>query len=166
MKKPNPGDFGLSTIGGFVGFWVGLGQYIIRDGSRYSHAFIVLDNDQILEALPGGSKISSIDKYKNKAVYSKIDLTDEQRQAIVTEARKMQGIPYSFIDYLALAFAHFGINWKRLRNYITNKGHMICSQLVDEVYRRGGVNLFNDNRLPQDVTPGDLANMLIERDWL
>ncbi len=166
MKNPQPGDFGLSTIGGFTGFWVGLGQYISGDGSRYSHAFIVLDDETVMEAMPGGAIITPLSNYKNRSVYSNIELTNEQRVEIVKQARKLEGIPYSFLDYLALALAHFGIKAPRLRKYIENKGHMICSQLVDFAYQKAGVHLFTDGRLSQDVTPGDLANMLIEKDWL
>lgn len=166
MKEPKPGDFGLSTIGGFVGFWVGLGQYIIRDGSRYTHAFIVLDDGFVMEAMPGGAIKSPLSKFHKKAVFSNIELTNEQRLAIVKEAKNLYGTPYSFLDYLALSLAHFGIRAKRLRKFIQSRGHMICSQLVDHCYEKAGVHLFDDDRLPQDVTPGDLANLLIEKDWL
>jgi hypothetical protein len=165
-KQPRPGDFGLTRIGGFVGWWIGMGQLITGDASRYTHAFIVLDDETVIEAMPGGALITPLSEYyPGRAVFSTLDLTDEQRVKIVEEGRALKGIPYSFLDYLALALAHFGFKPKRLRKYITTKGHMICSQLVDEVYRRAGVHMFNDGRLPQDVTPGDLANYLIERDW-
>jgi len=164
-NTPQPGDFGLSRIGGVVGWWIALGQLLTGDASRYTHAFVVLDDNTVIEAMPGGAVITPLAEYKGKAVYSRIDLTPDQRFAIVSEARKLVGVPYSFLDYLALALAHFGIRPKKLREYIKTKGHMICSQLVDEVYRRAGITMFDDDRLPQDVTPGDLANYLIERDW-
>lgn len=162
-KQPEPGDFGLSTIGGFLGFWINLGQAFIRDGSRYTHAFIVLDDNTVMEAMPGGAKITPIEEYKNKAIYSTVPLTANQRATIVSHARMLEGTPYSFLDYLSLGLLHFGIKPKWLRKYIQNKGHMICSQLVDEVYRRSGIHMFDDGRLAQDVTPGDLANWLLER---
>jgi hypothetical protein len=31
---------------------------------------------------------------------------------------------------------------------------------VDDIYRVCGVKLFDDGRLPYDVTPGDLARLL------
>lgn len=166
MKKPKPGDFGLSIIGGSVGYWVGIGQHLIGDGSRYTHAFVVLDDNTVMEAMPKGARIASLNDYMGKAVFSKISLTAAQREAIVAQARKLEKTPYSFLDYLALALANYNVKTPKLRKYIENKGHMICSQLVDYCYQKAGVHLFNDNRLPQDVTPGDLANMLIERDWL
>lgn len=166
MNTPRPGDFGLSKIGGVLGWWIGLGQFITGDASRYTHAFVVLDDQTVIEAMPGGAIITPLEKYKGRAVFCNMDISSKKREVIVKEGRALEGTPYSFMDYLALALAHFGIRPKRLRKYIQNTGHMICSQLVDEVYRRAGVHMFNDGRLPQDVTPGDLANYLIEQEWL
>lgn len=167
IKTPKPGDFGLTTIGGVLGFFVSLGQHLAGDSSKYTHAFIVLDNNTVLAAQPGGARVDLLSDYTNRAIYSDMDLTDDQRHAIVEQAKKLEGIPYSFLDYLAIALARFGIKPKWLIKFISNKGHMICSQLVDEVYRRVGIKLFNDGRLPQEVTPGDLLYVLAkEQDWI
>ena len=165
-KIAKPGDIGLTKIGGILGWFVSLGQHLTGDSSRYTHAYIVLDDSTVLAAQPGGARIDPLENYKNKAVYIQLDLTDDQRRQIVIEARKLVGVPYSFLDYLAIALLHWGFKPRWLRSYIKNKGHMICSQLVDEVYRRVGINLFNDGREPQDVTPGDLLYVLAgEQDW-
>jgi hypothetical protein len=167
MKQIKPGDIGLTTIGGVLGFFVSLGQHLAGDSSKYTHAYIVLDDETVLAAQPGGARIDKLSDYKNKAVYLQRDLTDEQRATIVKEARALEGLPYSFLDYLALALARFGIKPQWLKKYIANTGHMICSQLCDEVYRRAGIHLFNDDRLPQEVTPGDLLYILAgEQDWI
>lgn len=161
---PRPGDIGLTRIGGLTGVLVGLGQFIIRDASRYTHVFIVLDNNQIIEAMPGGAKIEPLDKYAGttkygspKAVYLDVKLTPDQRFAIVVNARQLEGVPYSFLDYVALSLERFGIKWKRLEDYVASTKHMICSQLADEAYRLAGVHLFEDGRPSQKVTPGDLT---------
>lgn len=167
MKEIKPGDIGLTRIGGVLGFFVSLGQHLAGDSSRYTHAYIVLDDETVIAAQPGGARIDNLSDYKNKAVYLQRDLTDEQRMTIVEEARSLEGLPYSFLDYLALALARFGIKPKWLQKYIADTGHMICSQLCDEVYRRAGIHLFNDGRLPQEVTPGDLFYVLAgEQDWI
>jgi uncharacterized protein YycO len=161
---PRPGDIGLTRIGGLTGVLVGLGQFIMRDASRYSHVFVVLDNNEIIEAMPGGAIISPLSKYDGltkygspMAVYLNIELTAEQRARIVKEGRKLKGAPYSFLDYGALALERFGFNWKWLENYVASTKHLICSQLADEAYRRAEVHLFEDGRPPQKVTPGDLT---------
>lgn len=167
MKEIKPGDIGLTRIGGVLGFFVSLGQHLAGDSSRYTHAYIVLDDNTVIAAQPGGARIDPLSDYDNKSVYLQRDLTDEQRATIVYEARSLEGLHYSFLDYLAIALARFGIKPKWLQNFIANKGHMICSQLCDEVYRRAGIHLFNDGRLPQEVTPGDLLYVLAgEQDWI
>lgn len=153
------GDIGFARIGGFTGFWVSFGQWLTGDGCRYTHVFIVLDDDTVIEAMPGGARIASIHgRYPEDGMfyYSRLPLADAQRQVIVQEARKLVGTKYGFSDYLALAFAHVGIRPKWLRKYISGNGRMICSQLVDYVYCKAGIHLFSDGRLSQDVTPGDL----------
>lgn len=167
IKTPQKGDFGLVSIGGVLGFFVSLGQHLAGDSSRFTHTFIVLDNEYVMAAQPGGARKDKLTDYKNKAIYSSIDLTPEQRSAIVEQAKQLEGIPYSFLDYLAIALARFGIKPKWLTKFIANKGHMICSQLVDFCYLQAGVHLFNDGRLPQEVTPGDLLYVLAgEQNWI
>ena len=161
---PRPGDIGLTRIGGLTGVLVGLGQFILRDASRYTHVFVVLDNGEVIEAMPGGAIISPLDKYAGTtkygsplAAYLDIKLTQEQRDAIVREARQLEGIPYSFLDYVALALERVGLHWKWIEDRVTASKHLICSQLADEAYKRAGVHLFEDGRLSQKVTPGDLT---------
>lgn len=161
---PRPGDIGLTRIGGLTGVLIGLGQFIMRDASRYSHVFVVLDDNEVMEAMPGGAIISPLENYAGTtkygsplAVYLDIKLTAEQRVRIVQEARNLEGTPYSFLDYAALALERFGIKWGWLERYVASTKHLICSQLADEAYRRADVHLFEDGRPPQKVTPGDLT---------
>ena len=164
--EPKPGDFGLAQISGVLGFAIKVGQLLNGDTSRYTHAFIVLDRYTVMEAQPGGARVASINLYKNAAVFSGIPLSDEQRERVVAIARSLEFTPYGFWDYLALALTRLRIPSGWLRRRVADSGHMICSQLVDQVYTRAGIKLFTDGRLSQDVTPGDLANLLLERDWI
>lgn len=159
---PQPGDIGLTVIGGFTGFMVTLGQWFNGDLSGFSHAFVVLDDETVMEAEPGGAKITPLSHYSERPVrYSRwFPLTRVERAAIVEQARALEGTPYSFADYLALALVRLGIRPKRLLHYVASSNHMICSQLVDYVYCRAGVHLFSDGRPSQDVTPGDLDRVL------
>jgi hypothetical protein len=72
------------------------------------------------------------------------------------------GIKYSFADYLALALAHLGLRPKWLRNYIAKSNRQICSQLADYELCAVGYHVFDDGRLPQDVTPGALLQEIPE----
>lgn len=158
---PKPGDYGLSIIGGPLGKAIKIAQAITGDWSRYTHAFIVLDDGTIMQAMPSGAEIVPLAPLLEKdVVFSRWDLTDEERAAIVENARALEGTPYGFLDYVALALAHFGIRPERLMKFVRTDSHMICSQLVDYCYRKAGVQLFDDDRLPCDVTPGDLTYTL------
>jgi cell wall-associated NlpC family hydrolase len=166
--QPAPGLFFLTRIGGLTGVLISLGQWVIGDASRYTHAGIVLDDGTVMEAMPSGARIRSLEhglSHEPIAFSWALDLTDEQAARVVAEARALEGVRYGFSAYLHLALARFGIRWPWLIRRLERNGRLYCSQLVDEVYRRAGVHLFTDGRAPFDVTPGDLANLLIERYW-
>jgi hypothetical protein len=183
--QPLPGSFGLSRIGGLLGKLIAAGQAFSGDASRWTHAFVVLDDQWVIEAMPGGARLAPLADRLNHAevVFSDkpvqlelealrqriahLELTDPEaywnwatgtyRVTVVENARRLEGVGYGYLQYLALGLVAVGFQPKWLRKYIASKGRMICSQLVDEVYRRSGIHLFDDDRLPQDVTPGDLA---------
>lgn len=158
---PKPGDIGLSSSTGWIGKFVRFSQSVIGDHSFITHAFIVLHDGYIIEAMPGGATFARLDKYPN-AIYSRFKLTADQRDDICVEAIKLYDTPYSFLDYLALGATHFNICSEPIRRRVQNSGKMICSQLCSEAYRRAGVDLFPDKRLPMDVTPGDLSRLFLE----
>lgn len=165
-----PGDIGFSRIGGFTGILVSLGQWVIGDACRYHHVYIVLDDETVIEAMPRGARIASLHgrhPEDGTFFYSRLPLSDEQRAAIIREARALiarpGGVKYGFSDYLALSLARVGIKPQWLKNYIANNNRMICSQLVDYLYCKAGIKLFKDGRLSQDVTPGDLFYGIAER---
>lgn len=164
MEKRNDfkvGDFGLVKIKGPVGAFVRLGQWFVGDFSPWTHAFVYVGHNQVVEAMPQGALLTPLSDYKDREIlWSHIPLTHNQRRAISFHARKLVGTPYSFFDYFSLFAERIGWDTDTFREYVADSGHMICSQLVDEVYKRAGVHLFNDGRLPQDVTPGDLEIML------
>jgi cell wall-associated NlpC family hydrolase len=154
---PKPGDFGLTRIAGKTGRLVSIGQRVIGSGSYYTHAFVYVGNGEIIEAEPGGARRSTLQEGKHVA-YSAIPLSCSRRSSIVRAAVALIGTPYSFLDYVAIGarrLAHIDA----LERFVEDSHHMICSQLVDEVYRRAGIELF-PNRIPGDVTPGDLAKLI------
>lgn len=159
---PEPGDIGLTSIVGPVGWGIRLGQYLNGSGfGVYEHAFIVLDDGTLLEAEPGGARIAGLDEYAGRHIeYVSPELTAEQRALICQKARAMVGIKYSFLDYAAIAAHRFQLPIPGLRRYIASTGHQICSQLADQAYQDAGVQLFNDGRWPGWVTPADLAALL------
>lgn len=160
--RPYPGDFGLVAISGRIGWLIRIGQWFNGDGyNDYEHAFIVLDDSTLIEAEPGGARIRPLSEYDNTNVtYSDWNLADHQRFDIVACAQALRDTPYSILDYLSLALVRLHIRPKWLLKYVESTKHLICSQLVDVCYLAAGVHLFDDDRPPGDVTPGDLYTVL------
>jgi hypothetical protein len=162
FAAPQVGDYGLTQIGGWLGFLVGVGQVLMGDGARYTHAYVITDPDAgiAVEARPGGAgyvQYRDVWETRRTPAYSHLELSPAQRQAIAEAAGTVVGAGYNWLDYLALALDHWGIHPAWLHAYIARTDRLICSQLVDLVYERAGVHLFSDARNPGDVTPGDLT---------
>ncbi|MFG2289568.1 hypothetical protein ACGFOU_26290 [Streptomyces sp. NPDC048595] len=160
---PQPGDIGLTHISGVTGRLIRFGQWINGDGfADYQHAFLVLPDERLLEAQPGGSRIRPLADYADTDVLYVCPkgLTEQQRAGICAAASRYVGVPYSFLDYLAIATHRLRMPVPGLRRYIASTRHMICSQLVDQCYLDAGVHLFADGRWPGYVTPMALYNVL------
>lgn len=172
-----PGAFFLTTIDGWTGRWVAAAQAFVRGRSTYTHAGLILDHGQMIEALPGGARITRIEKLLDYAADGKPLLicdapvqrylkgkgspgAEQQiRTEIASKARYLEGVPYSFLDYAALAMAEWKLpGWQLVRDRVESSQHLICSALCDRAYSWSGIHLFDDGRLPGDVTPGDLAD--------
>lgn len=178
MNNIRPASFGLSVTRGKVGKFISWGQDIV-DGrqDKYTHAFFVLDGNEVIEAEPGGAVITPLSVYLERnpdtVLFSDKPMTDYMaahdfvypaehehrlRTTMVAFARTLTGIPYSYLDYLAIGLEHFNIDLPFIRNRVRREDRMICSQLVDYIYGQHGIHLFGDSRVPQNVTPGDLEN--------
>lgn len=162
MTEPLPGDFALTKIRGITGRAISAGQYLIGDGAPVQHALIYIGGGWIVQAMPGGAECIPLEDASPVVAWStgKFELTDTERFDIALCARQLVGTPYSFLDFASLALERYHIRPRWVREYVQSTGHLICSQLVDVVYRRAGVELFDDGRIPGDVTPGDLWRLI------
>lgn len=162
--QPQPGDFAVTTVRGQVGFLISLGEWL--NGSRFGHwdhAFVYVGDGQLVEAEPGGARLAGLDEYQSRPVAwstGHIELTGEQRTAVVAAARSFIGVPYSAADYVALALWHFHLRIPWARRVMASRASMICSELCDFAFEAAGVHLFADGRAPGDVTPADLAALI------
>jgi hypothetical protein len=162
---PAPGTIGLSRIDGALGWWISAGQALSGDAANWTHAFIVLDQDTVIQAEPKGARIAPLAPYlaPDAAVFLHgwPRLNRFQVAKLQNEAERLRGTPYSFLDYLSLAALALRIRPQWLKNYVASSGHMICSQLVDHLMCVVGAQLFDDGRPSQDVTPGDICNAYV-----
>lgn len=159
-RTPLPGDIGLTQIKGFVGFLVRLLQYLNGDFAKPTHVYVVLDDGTVFEAQPGGAVITPLSEYEGRwKEYVDLDLTPEQRQRIVSRARTYVGIGYNWTTYFYLAAYRLHIRPQWLKDRVQKDKRMICSQAADKIYSDEGVHLFNDGRMPYDLTPGDFGRL-------
>lgn len=154
--SPQLGAFGVVATGGWQAWCI---RKVTR--SPVNHAFLFLGDDDIVEGDPKGAQISPVTKYPD-AVWSTMPLTDVQREWIAAHGFWHVGTPYSWLDDAAIGLADiFGHKLPPLiRRFLSRKDRLMCSQLVDVSYQEAGVHLFDDDRLPGDVSPGDLYDLI------
>ena len=163
MTEPLMGDFGLVRINGDAGRLIRIGQWLNRNGfDNYEHAFLYLGNGMIIEAEPGGARLNELTYTDVMWSTGHISLTDQQRTRIALVGTGFEHVPYSALDYFALAALRTRMPFtKKLEGYVKTSKHMICSQLVDRAYNLAGVELFKDGRFDGEVTPGALEQRLL-----
>jgi hypothetical protein len=156
---------GLTSISGDAGRAIRLGQALNGNGfTRWEHAFVMLGGNRILEAEPGGARVTML-RYASpwwcEGIYRLLaPLNDPSR--IEVAANELEGTPYSFLDYAALALHRLRVPAPGLRGFIASTGHEICSQLADDFYLRLGAHIYADGRWPGFITPGGLYQRDLE----
>lgn len=163
---PEPGMIGLTVIGGRTEQLIQWGEWLNGEGfHRWTHAFVYLPGNNVLEAEPGGAVIrpmhySPDNIYWCRRIYELLPAhTDAD---LLRTAVQFKGVPYSFADYGALAAHRLHIPAPFLKAYVASSKHLICSQLCDVYYQRRGANVFTDKRWPGYVTPASLYNRDLE----
>jgi hypothetical protein len=153
-----PGDIALYRPHGFVGRVI---CYVTR--SRYCHVRLIVDADgTTVEANPPGAFRG---KVQEGDVVVSVPLTDEQRAKVPALAEALVDTPYGFLDVLVLGLAQFGLRLPFLRKRLGRTDRLFCSQLVDLVWGEVDFEAFDDKRLPQNVSPGDLADLAFASGW-
>ena len=188
MLSPSEAPVGsifLVTSTGFNGRWIAAAQAFLRgEGSKYTHGGIVLSEGWIVEAEPGGAQLRPVGTLEGRrnllisdapvqwwlrtSTFPELYLAREQaeekmRNRIDAAGRTLVGTPYSLRDFYALAAWEVDWPFKAwARKRVEDSGHLICSALIDKGLDRAGLHLYDDDRLPGDVTPGDLYEWIEE----
>lgn len=173
-----PGDFCVCEVHGPVGKGIGFAEGLCGGGfTRWQHAKVYVGDGKILQAEPGGSQIIGQPLIAGELWSTGIiDLPAQVRLNAVSIRDHWTGIPYSELDYLALAQLHFKwipnhsvwperdkaghLHLVSLRQFVASSGHMLCSQLVDAYLLACGWHLYTDGRQPGDVMPSDLGHLI------
>jgi hypothetical protein len=165
--SPLPGDFGTVATTGWA-------AQLIRWGTRsdINHAFLLYDvedgHQRILEMGPDGLKLN-IYHYRPKFTHwSTVPLSSTERSRIIDimKTRLEAHLTYNWI-----ADAYLGLRdrprikmprwvWKLHARISPNQFQ--CAQLVDYVYLKAGVHLFDDGRDPGQVAPSDLRKLSLD----
>jgi hypothetical protein len=164
LYTPSPGDIGLTQIQGGIGVGIRAAQWLGGDGfANFEHAFTYTGNGWIVEAEPGGARKAALAEYATSMV-AWLHCPVQYGAAVAAAAGSYLGVPYSFLDYAAIAAHRLHLPTPGLHAYIADTGHMICSQLADRAAADGGWHLFADGRWSGYVTPGDLYHLQIVQD--
>lgn len=162
-----PGDLAVVHIGKVAGRVIEGLQALSGGRCDYEHAIIGVGNGLIVEAQPGGAILTAMHYPDDAVCWSTgrlqprlAQLVEAKRSELVYAAHSLIGTPYSYLDYGAIAAHTWHLPVPGLREYVADTGHMICSQLVDECYRRAGIELFTDDRWTGYVRPYDLAVLM------
>jgi cell wall-associated NlpC family hydrolase len=164
MTEPKPGDFGLTKIKGLAGAFVNFGQWFVGDFAPVQHALVYVGNGLVVQAMPSGAELIRLEDASPVVKWSTglVELNEVERWKIALKATELAGTPYSFLDYVSIALKRLGVPSRLIRDRVRDSGHLICSQLVVEAYRRAGIELFGPDTFPGDYTPGDLWKLLKE----
>ncbi len=145
-------------------FWPWLIATVTR--SPVYHTVVAIDNVRCVSAEPGGARLREISRYKH-IVFSRFELTEEQRDDIVDWALAHLDVPYGFFSDIAIFLGlKLGLKTpKWIARYLSTDQVMMCSQLCDSAYAENGVHIFTDGRLPSAVWPGSYVPLWKRRGW-
>lgn len=123
----------------------------------------------LVQAMPSGAEEVEIgsDYWNPSCIYVRPQYAMMPESLLVANAaRSYIGVPYSFLDYVAIAGRHVLALKPTQRTlfdrYVSSTKHMICSQLADQALSDAGFHVFDDGRIPQDVTPAALYSALLD----
>lgn len=171
------GDIMFGPIHGTAGAFVGLAQLALaiiepgliwqqgwREWFRVRHVGVMVDETMMVEAMPSGARLVKLGQghYTSEYVYIRPSYADDGVVFMVTEAAcSFMGTPYNFATYAAIPAHRLHIPVPHLDRYISSRRDMMCSQLADQALADAGWHVFNDGRLPQDVTPSELFRAML-----
>jgi hypothetical protein len=170
--SPQPGDLAVVNTVNETGNLVQLAEALSGGGfSQWDHVAICTRVDTggrvwIAEAEPPGAV--EVPWHYDDVPYLWSTGIIETNQAVADAAVRYtqpgpwgdHGVPYSWLDYGAIAAHCWHIPAPGLKGFIASTMHMMCSFMGDRCKLDGGVHLFNDGRWPGYVRPSDIGRLI------
>lgn len=152
---PEAGRYIVVRTGGFA-------SWVIREATHSwaNHAFITLEDGEIIEAQPGGVVRSHIEKYNTcrMAINSAEVYEPDTANLVAAKAVSLIGIQYNDLDILDLGLESLGVGWKWLAKAAGADGRLICSQAVALCGQAARMDWLCGRSSLAEVRPSDLAN--------
>lgn len=135
----------------------------------------VITAPRLVQAMPGG--IEEIDltyeKWTPDYIYLRPDYSPgspfdpgwenrSQGFQVAHAARSFVGRPYDFATYPAIPLYRRGVRTKLIKEIISGTDTMMCSRTVDAALEAAGWHLFDDGRMPGNVTPSEVYRRILE----
>ena len=129
--------------------------------TKYSHAGIMINEKEIIEALPEGVTLRDFPYKKDFSVFRKKKLTSSEQRKLASKALQQKGESYSWYLIIVLGFLKIlRLEW--LINGTRRKGE-ICSVVVAKCYK--DINYyFKESESVDFVDPMDIAEKVIYLD--
>lgn len=183
MSEPiiNDGDIVFCTIAGGAGAVVAAGQLLLAAGERgwvwdtgvkewwrKRHVGVAVWYEGVLsivQAMPGGVEMVPLDVTGGKYTilrpnYSTTPGDWNQAKLVARAAMEYIGTPYDFATYVAIPAYRRGLRTQSIEEIISGIDTMMCSRMVDAALDFARYHLFDDGRLPGNVTPSELYRQL------
>jgi hypothetical protein len=123
----------------------------------------------LVQAMPGGTEEIELTQrqwnHEHVFIRPKYDASYPligQAASVAASARASVNTPYDFATYGAIPLYRRGVRTEAVKRIISDTSTMMCSRLVDQVLCENGYHLFDDQRLPGNVTPSELYRRVIE----
>jgi hypothetical protein len=169
---PDPGDLVVVNTMNPAAAAIQLMEYLSGGGfSEWNHVAVctrVVPGREIwiAEAEPGGAV--EVPFHYQDVPHQWSTGVIETNQAVADAALRYtrrgpwgpRGVPYSFLDYGAIAAHRWHVPAPGLKDFVASTLHQMCSQLADRCKLDGGIHLFDDGRWPGFVRPSDIGALL------
>jgi hypothetical protein len=187
-----PGDLAFGPIHGAAGAFVGAAQLALatvepgliwRQGPsewfRKRHCGVITraegagleyfsgpSRPKMVQAMPGGAEeieLTPETHWTSEWTFIRPSYVHpEVGYAVADAARGYVGTPYDFATYAAIPPYRAGLRTARIKSIISGTDTMMCSRLLDASLADAGYHLFDDGRLPGNVTPSEAYRRLRE----